>query len=362
MPEPFTMALAYGAYQGWRQARKGASRHGPPDVSSPDSETQSALSEVMVPKTLPRSVSEPEPTFLYPTWSRGQSRTLTRSVSEPDLTLVHEVPDKLPPLLSADILDVPDVLPGVDTSAPVVPEDPDVPEDADFATAIVQSLQNARMQQGLRSDILLSAEESLVTASVPDDLEDADLARAIAQSLQEMKLQQRPRLNILPTAVNTAAILDVPDNQILCPHSPATTDVPEVITSGVLKPNWEARTNEEFFSYSFEHSTSRYGDDLGEDALQPPGPLGASLVVAEGVRHTGGEGGRGEGPNLGQMSFHNSVVNLIINGGTGGDGGAAGSIGVDGGTGQVPIIRHATQTRRSSFSALPPLPPRPWRE
>ncbi|KAF7361450.1 hypothetical protein MSAN_01178100 [Mycena sanguinolenta] len=188
--------------------------------------------------------------------------------------------------------------------------------------------------------------------TVPDDAEDADLARAIAQSLQEMELQQRPRLDILPTVVNTAATPDDPDDRIFRPHSPAT------VPHQQAESNWEARPNEEFFPHSFEHSTSRYDDDLGEDALQPLGPLGASLIIAgqvEGqarVRHTGGEGGRGEGLNLGQMSFHNSYVNLIINGGTGGDGGAAGTIA--GGTG----LECTIQIRSSSLSSPPPLPPR----
>ncbi|KAF7361451.1 hypothetical protein MSAN_01178200 [Mycena sanguinolenta] len=307
-----------------------------------------------VPKMLPRSISKPEPTFLYPT---GQSRTLTRSVSAPDLTLAAQTN------ATTDILRVLDVPPGVATA-----EAPDVPEDADLARAIAQSLQEAEMQlqQRPRSDILPGAEKTLPSADMAGDLEDADLARAIARSLQDMKLQQPPRLNIPPAVLNAPVTADVPDNKIVCP---VATDLPEIInTLKVLELSSQPHTNEgELCSYSCEDSTLG-SDDLGKDALQSLGPLATSLIIAgrskgeARVRHTGGDGGRGEGPTLGHMNFHNSFINLIINGGTGGDGGAAGFIGGNGGTGQGPIIKHAVHTRRSSFSALPPLPPRPWRE
>ncbi|KAJ7247139.1 hypothetical protein B0H12DRAFT_746114 [Mycena haematopus] len=208
MPEPFTMAaFAYGTYRTWRKARS--------------------------PKTVPRSASEPEPTFVYPTWSgdgrpsprssgssTGTLPTLSRSVYEPDLSLVDAMKNLRP---YVDVHEIPDILPSV-------------------------------------------VEDTPASADVPD-------------------------------------VSDVP---LSVPDVPATTDDSEVLDSPESLPPSTETVNE------VQNAVPQVAVGLG---------------VPGGHRHYGGTGGNGEGPHLGHVSFHNSWVNLTINGGTGGDGGAAGSIG-----------------------------------
>ncbi|KAJ7259091.1 hypothetical protein B0H12DRAFT_1232082 [Mycena haematopus] len=152
--------------------------------------------------------------------------------------------------------------------------------------------------------------------------------------------------DILPETPTTA---DVPDVLLSVPDTPATTDFPEV-------PDSSSSTESE--GKLLAKSVSR---DLTYFIIVR-NAVAQIADVSAGHRHYGGTGGNGEGPFLGQMSFHNSFVNLIITGGTGGDGGAAGSIGGDGGTGGGPTYTVVNRTRRSSSSTPPPLPPRPWRE